>query len=98
MNVGFERRLIVVWLVLTAMTISQLGVSSIHGRGVLTPNAVVTSSAIVIALVKVRIVFREFMDVRHAPALLCRLTDAWVVVTGVVLLGAYFVGNALARG
>jgi len=97
-KVGSGKRLIIVWLALSAMTISQLGVSSIDGRGVLSPNAVVTASAIVIALAKVRIIFREFMEVRHAPVRLCRLTDAWVVLTGVVLLGCYFVGSALASG
>jgi hypothetical protein len=53
-------------------------------------------SAIGIALIKVRIIFREFMEVRHAPAWLCRLTDAWVVLIGVCLLGSYFVGSAIA--
>jgi hypothetical protein len=57
---------------------------------------VVTVSAIVIALVKVRIIFREFMEVRHAPALLRRLTDAWVLIIGVCLLGSYFIGSAVA--
>ena len=56
----------------------------------------VTASAIVIALVKVRIIFREFMEVRHAPVLLRRLTDGWVVLMAVCLLGSYFVGSALA--
>ena len=45
-----------------------------------------------IALVKVRIIFREFMEVRHAPVLLGRLTDLWVVLTAVSLLGSYFIG------
>jgi hypothetical protein len=53
---------------------------------------VVTSTVIVIALIKVRIIFREFMEVRNAPVLLCRLTDAWVVVMAVAMLGCYFVG------
>jgi hypothetical protein len=57
---------------------------------------VVTSSVIVIALVKVRIIFREFMEVRQAPAVLCRLTDAWVVLMAAALLGSYFVGTSLA--
>jgi hypothetical protein len=57
---------------------------------------VVSVSAIVIALVKVRIIFREFMEVRHAPVLLRRLTDAWVVLIAVCLLGSYFVGSAIA--
>ncbi|EUA51246.1 prokaryotic Cytochrome C oxidase subunit IV family protein [Mycobacterium xenopi 3993] len=55
----------------------------------------VTTSAIVMALIKVRIVFREFMEVRHAPVLLCRLTDGWVVLMAVCLLGSYFVGMAI---
>ncbi len=43
-------------------------------------SAVVTSSVIVIAVVMVRIIFREFMEVRQAPVLLCRLTAAWVIL------------------
>jgi hypothetical protein len=97
-NAGFEKRLIVVWLLLSAITLAQLGIGSVDDRAALTPNAAVTTGAILIALVKVRIIFREFMEVRHAPVLLGRLTDLWVVLTGVVLLGAYFAGMALPRG
>jgi hypothetical protein len=97
-NTLFEKRLLVVWLALSAITMVSVWIGSLDGRGVLTANVAVTSGAIVIALVKVRIIFREFMEVRHAPALLRRVTDAWVVLTGVILLGTYFVGMALARG
>jgi hypothetical protein len=97
-NRPFEKRLLVVWLTLSAITLAQLAVGSLGERGSLTPNAMVTSCAIVIALVKVRVIIREFMEVRHAPVLLCRLTDLWVVLTGVSLLGAYFVGMALSAG
>lgn len=55
----------------------------------------VTSSVIVIALIKVRIIFREFMEVRQAPVLLCRLTDAWILLIGAGLFGSYFVGLAV---
>lgn len=92
MNSGFEKRLIVVLLVLSAITITQLGVGSLAGQDEPRPNAAITSGAIVIALIKVRIIIREFMEVRHAPVLLCRLTDLWVVFAGVSLLGCYFVG------
>ena len=98
MSTGFEKRLIVAWLALSAITISQLGVGSLDGQDALRPNAAITSSAIVIALFKVRIIFREFMEVRHAPVLLCRLTDLWVVFAGVSLLGCYFVGTAFSTG
>jgi hypothetical protein len=93
---GFEKRLIVVLLILSAITITQLGVGSLAGQDALRPNAAITSGAIVIALIKVRIIFREFMEVRHAPALLCRLTDAWVLLIAVCLLGSYFVGMAVS--
>ena len=92
MNAGFEKRLLVVWLVLSAITIAQLGVGSVDRQAALMPNAAITSSAILMALIKVRIIFREFMEVRHAPVLLCRLTDLWVLFAGVSLLGCYFVG------
>ena len=55
-----------------------------------------TVAAIVFALVKVRIIMREFMDVRHAPPLLRRLTDLLVAIMAVALLGTYFVGRAVA--
>jgi hypothetical protein len=47
-----------------------------------------------LALVKVRLIFREFMQVRNAPALLCRITDLWVLLIGAALLGSYFTGLA----
>jgi len=96
-NTG-EKRLLVAWLVLSAITISQLGVGSLDGRDALRPNVALTSGAIVIALFKVRIIMREFMEVRHAPVLLGRLTDLWVVLAGASLLGCYFVGVALSSG
>ena len=93
MNAGFEKRLLVVWLVLSAITFAQLAVGSVDRQAALTPNAAITSSAILMALIKVRAIFREFMEVRHAPALLRRLTDLWVVLTGAVLLGCYLAGR-----
>jgi hypothetical protein len=97
-NAGFEKRLTVVWLALSAITILQLGIGSLDGRAALAPSAAVTSGAIVIALVKVRVIFREFMEVRHAPVLLRRLTDLWVALAGVSLLGSYFLGMAFSTG
>ena len=94
MNITFNKRLLVVWVVLAAFTLSYLWIDHMLS-GSLTPSALVTSSVIVIALIKVRIIFREFMEVRQAPVLLCRLTDAWVVLIGAALLGSYFIGAAI---
>ena len=96
MNVGFKKRLVVVWLALSLITLGYVWMDhSVDREGALATSAVVTSSAIVIALIKVRIIFREFMEVRRAPVLLCRLTDAWVILIAVCLLGSYFIGVAL---
>jgi hypothetical protein len=92
--IKFNKRLLIVWAVLAALTLGYLVIDH-SADGTLKSSAVVTSSVIVIALVKVRIIFREFMEVRNAPVLLCRLTDAWVVVMAAALLGCYFVGMTL---
>ena len=87
-----RHRLLIVWAVLCALTLGYLWLD--HSAGV-TASTVVTTAAVVIALVKVRIIFREFMEVRHAPVLLCRLTDAWIAIMAVGLLCSYFAGVAL---
>ena len=92
--IKFNKRLLIVWAVLAALTLGYLVIDH-SADGTLKSSAVVTSSVIVIALIKVRIIFREFMEVRNAPVLLCRLTDAWVVVMAAALLGCYFVGMTL---
>jgi Prokaryotic Cytochrome C oxidase subunit IV len=94
-NGRFGKRLLVVWLVLSAITLVYLWVGSVDPARALRPSALVTTGAIVMALIKVRIIFREFMEVRHAPVVLRRLTDAWVVLVAVCLLGSYFVGTAV---
>jgi Prokaryotic Cytochrome C oxidase subunit IV len=92
--IKFNKRLLVVWVVLALFTLSYLWIDHTLS-GSLRPSAVVTSSVIVIATIKVRIIFREFMEVRQAPALLCRLTDAWVALIAAALLGSYFIGTAI---
>lgn len=90
MNSFVEKRLFVVWIALSLISVLQLWLSSANGEATLTPNAAITVGVIAMALVKVRFIVREFMEVRHAPALLCRLTDAWIAITAVALLGTYF--------
>jgi hypothetical protein len=95
--VKFNKRLLVVWVILASLTLAYLWIdhTGSDGSGALRSSALITCGVIVIALVKVRIIFREFMEVRQAPVLLCRLTDAWVVLIGAVLLSCYFIGAAI---
>ena len=98
MSAGSGKRLLAVWLVLAAATLMSLWVGSSDGRDGLAPSAAVTVTAIVIAIVKTRIIFREFMELRHAPVLLGRLADLWLALTAVGLLGSYFLGMAFFSG
>ena len=93
-----NKRLLIGWLVLAGLTLGYLWIDRTPDRGGSpVPSTVVTVAAILIALVKVRIIFREFMEVRGAPALLRHLTDAWLVIIAVSLLGSYFIGTAIAQ-
>lgn len=96
MNAIINKRLPIAWLVLAALTVCYLWIDhAADGDAALKPSALATAAAIIIALVKVRVIFREFMEVRHAPALLCHLTDGWVLLIGAALLGSYFLGAAM---
>ncbi|ONH25966.1 cytochrome C oxidase subunit IV family protein [Pseudofrankia asymbiotica] len=97
MGTTFNKRLLAVWLVLSAITVIYLWIDhSADDHDAPTASTVVTVSAIALALIKVRIIMREFMEVRHAPAPLRRLTDLWVVLMAAALLGLYFAGKAAA--
>ena len=98
MNAGFGRRPTLVWLALSAITLAQLGVRAVGGDGGAAPNTAIAAGAVGIALLKVRIILREFMEVRHAPALLGRLTDLWIASTATVLLVGHLAGSANAGG
>ncbi|MEB3979941.1 cytochrome C oxidase subunit IV family protein [Mycobacterium sp. 663a-19] len=88
--VKFNKRLLIVWVVLASLTLAYLWIDRADRAN--TASAAVTSAVIVIAVIKVRIIFREFMEVRQAPVLLCRLTDAWVVLIAASMLACYFIG------
>ncbi|OAA27887.1 Cytochrome C oxidase subunit IV [Frankia sp. EI5c] len=97
MLTALNKRLLAGWLVLSVITVIYLWIDhSADDHGAPTASTAVTVSAIILALVKVRIIIREFMEVRHAPRLLRGLTDLWVVLMTAVLLGTYFVGKAVA--
>jgi hypothetical protein len=93
----FNKRLFGVWLVLVAISLAYLGIdrTATH-RGIPTVSTVVTVGAICFALIKVRIIMREFMEVHTAPRVLRRLTDFWVLLMAVALLGTYFAGRVVA--
>jgi hypothetical protein len=94
---GSNKRLFVAWLILVAISLAYLWIDhSATPHGVPTASTVVTVGAICLALIKVRIIMREFMEVRTAPRVLCGLTDLLVLLMAVAMLGVYFAGKAVA--
>ena len=97
MNPSTERRLAVAWVIVVAITLVYVMIDrSADGEHALAASTAASIGAIVLALVKFRIIMREFMDVRHAPKVLRTLTDALLVVMGLSLLGTYLVGKTIA--
>lgn len=90
------KRLSVAWTVVVAITLVYLAIDRSADDGVLVASTAASVAAIVLALAKLRIIMREFMDVRRAPKVLRTLTDTLVIVMGASLLGAYLVGRAIA--
>jgi hypothetical protein len=89
MAISSSARSALTWFGLCAITLISWWLGAQHSHGSFAPNAAVTFGVIGIAAVKVRVIFREFMEVRNAPALLRHLTDAWLALTVIALIAAY---------
>lgn len=83
-------RLFVAWIVLCVMTLFAWWVGIRQDETLLQPQAMVGLSAMAITLIKVRIIVREFMDVKEAPAKLKRITDLWLVLFIAAMAIVYF--------
>ena len=86
-----RRKITFVWLVLIlATTLSwQLG----HGFGFGDRYTYATVAIVIIAFVKVRLVFLEFMELRHAPLPLRLAFESWAVVAGSAIIACYWAGS-----
>jgi len=89
MSTNAEKRLLVAWLALVAVTLGSWWIGSSHGQPEFRRSPLITYAVILIAALKLRVIIREFMEVRHAPKLLRRLTDGWTVFIIATLLAIY---------
>ncbi|AIT81990.1 cytochrome C oxidase subunit IV family protein [Novosphingobium pentaromativorans] len=86
----FDIRLTLVWLLLVILTCfsweSGQGFSFIH-------NAKIGGIFVmIIAFIKVRFIFREFMEVKHGPIALRIATDAWLLIVCASIIGIFVLG------
>lgn len=91
MGILSDKRIALAWLVLVGITLLSWWVGARHGPGPLRSDPAVGMIAIAITLAKVRVIVREFMDVRSAPVVLKRVTDGWLAAFGLAMVAAYFV-------
>ena len=86
-----RRKITFVWLVLILATALswQLG----HGFGFGDRYTYATVAIIIIAFIKVRLVFLDFMELRYAPLPLRLAFESWTLVVGGTIIGCYWAGT-----
>jgi hypothetical protein len=77
-----EHKLVMWWALLIGLTLVALE-TSIISRSTYAAVAVI----ILIAMIKVRIVVLEFMEVKHAPLWLRAALELWILAVGVGIVG-----------
>ena len=84
-------RLTCVWLALSAVTVLSwaLGRTGHHGQGRFVASTAVTIAVLAIGVLKARLIFQYFMEVRSAPTWLRIVTDAWLVAFWGAVLAIY---------
>ena len=87
MHYLFKDRLALVWIGLTIVTFVSWQLS-VSGKDDLRPDLGVTMAIVILAVIKVRFVLREFMEVGHASRWLRILSDVWVVGLPLAILVA----------
>jgi hypothetical protein len=81
----FSARSTYVWLALVVVTVVSYTVGAEHGVG-----STVAVIVLALALVKVRFVGLDFMELRTAPQTLRGIFEAYCVILWAVLAGMYF--------
>jgi len=87
-----ERRLALACTLLTGITLLSWWIGTRGGPQSFRPDIAITVGVLLMAILKVRVIAWEFMELRAAPRLLRRVADAWLALLTLLLLGVYLVG------
>ncbi len=79
MTKSMTTHLTIAWLALSALTALSWWVGDRHGHGAASTNLPITVAVLGMALIKVRIIIQDFMEVRTAPAWLRVTSDLWLI-------------------
>ena len=93
MTAYLRGRLTVVWMLLVAITFVSWWLGARGEDSGLEANASVTLGVVAIALVKTRLVFWHFMEVRTGPRWLRWNCDGWLVFFALMLFALFRYGS-----
>lgn len=91
-----KTRLAVVLALIVFVTVLSWYLSTGGGGHPMTTDLAISAAVIFIALLKVRLIMREFMEVGLAPAWVRRTSDAWLVLFFAALFVTHFTVGAAA--
>ena len=86
-------RLVFVLALLVSVTVLSWYLGTGGGGHPMNPNLAISAAVIFIALLKVRMIMREFMGIGLAPAWIRRSSDAWLGI----FFAALFVVNCAVK-
>jgi hypothetical protein len=86
-----DRRLVLSWLTLLVLTVFSF--ESAWGVGWLREGSAGLVFVIGVAMLKVRIVIMNFMEVRHAPVVLRAPLEIWVVALAAGIVGTWLLSG-----
>lgn len=89
MKLSPARRTLLVWVVLSAMTLASWQLGLARGRREFSPSPAVTVGILAAAAVKSRLIVQHFMEVRSAPRWLHATTDGWLALLVGSILALY---------
>ncbi len=73
-----QRTTLLVWGVLSAVTVAARLLSPGHSHATTDPNTLTAAAVAVLGLIKCRLITGHFMEVRHAPRRLRVAIDIWL--------------------
>ena len=92
MTAYLRGRLTLVWMLLVVVTFVSWWLAARGESGRLEANLAVTAGVVAIALVKTRLVFWHFMEIRTAPSWLRWNCDGWLAFLALTLFALYWYG------
>lgn len=85
-------RLTVAWIALCLLTAAAWWLGDANGHREITASTSVTLGVLVMALIKIRLMIQEFMEVRAGPTWLRLWTDLWLVTLFAGVATLYLTG------